>query len=91
MRAPPPGLCGAAFSAPAGGVYPRPPPPPFSSPRSRYPSFLRSLCYYSFVRVRSDPESCEYVHEIMHRDHPDRLPLVRLSPPPLRLRDRGGI
>ena len=50
--------------------------PLLPSPCSHYSSFLRSLCYYDFHRVRGDVESCEYIHDLFHRDHPENLSKV---------------
>jgi hypothetical protein len=55
--------------------------PPLLSPplsRSRYSSFLRSLCYYNFQRVTGSTDSCEYSHGDFHRDRPGSVRDVRI-------------
>ena len=62
-----------------------PPPslPTRPTPRSKYQSFLRSLSYYNFKRQpRPDhhADSCEYVHNVLHRDFPERTAHIVRKP-----------
>ena len=41
-------------------------------------SFRRQLCIYGFVRYEVGGRA-GYRHEVFHRDHPERLPLIRRS------------
>jgi hypothetical protein len=36
-------------------------------------SFLRSVNYYQFKSASDDVDSCEYTHDVFHRDFPQRI------------------
>lgn len=46
---------------------------------NRYSSFLRSLSYYSFVKVSNPDAAAEYTHPQFRRGHPEDLSRVRSS------------
>ncbi len=46
---------------------------------NNYSTFLRSLSYYQFTRVRGDNTSCEYSHIYLDRRNPVKAALVRLK------------
>ena len=56
---------------------------------SHYTSFLRSLCYYNFVRVMGTGDQCEYSHRVFNRSRPASVYEIQRKPSTSSKQARG--